>query len=1110
MVLLTPAPNTLGLASPAIGPWFKDPAADPPTLSIPLPDADLACPLQLTAGMEWWAPAGGLAAWYVATSARPTALAGLRQANCTPAFATGATVVLFSLLPEVSERLAALSAVVPRPEGGALPAANSPARTRLARLALELAPAALTPTATLALFGRDYPTDITSDNDKATYLGLTFGANLGNAASPAAILARPGKDDRVILKNRGGGVLSVRLWAFDTRGRPMDAGSVAVMLNFMAQSAQWENLYASTDTAERRTAGADAGRIVHLVSAHEGPLSPEIAARLQLTGLTARGGSTVLYQLGSSPAIALTAAPDANSDSAPIPRLAPLPLGPYAALATATPFAGWTDTTTTHPLPRDFLRVALTDVEAHLTGQTRTGASDHPQRDPRRRITAAQNTAATVMHLTTDATATAALSVLSAGSGTLMAPELDADWGPQTPATLSPGTLSDRPSIGFTARAIAGEGTAAGGTVSGQSVAVHFNQTLPPGAWVRLWTHGRDTATGRRFRQTGAAGLADAQGTALLALPLPDGAAGVADGSVVVSVDMLVVTQDADRTYTDLRFARPVLVTGSRLSLPADGSTPAGVTLFVPERGAGIARGSGALQPGHGLLAVTGDLASGTVQMVAVASILPADRAAASLPNAATAADLLVTTAPAFAQTPEGSLPPTATAGGPARLHRARSALTQLTVFGAPAPAQDRLELAAHETTTNTGVIGSTPGRGLWHEAPPARLAHPGVTAAPEVHGEGVSLSGPAADALRPLMVERSASDLPDFLTRAAVPFTPATAPTGPAVWSSVLETLSANMAGDVILRSMAGLVPTFQPGQSWTQIKAQINAAMASLGLGTLEALINTASFNEAALAAAVDRALWKTGSGVAQFALAAQAAILRAEDLIYLQTPALDTQTAQSGAIDLIGRIVSRLGAAPGLSVVLCVPEGWLPDRTAKLEDIRKAGVKAALHALTSAAADRVVLFSPIAAPGRKLHLASTLVAVDDAVLITGTAHLWRRGLTFDSALSVALFDDTLAEGRPAVVNAARRGVMEQMLGLRTGLLPHAAQDCLAALQALNLGGGFGRVSPAAYPPVADTVTAGDHSVWNPDGTPPADWATLLAALTGGAQAEVSNAIR
>lgn len=1110
MVVLNPAPNTLGLASPAIGPWFVDQANDPPTLSIPLPNADLACPLVLTGAIEWHAAAGGLSSWHIVTDPRAGALAGLRKADGDPAFEVGATVVLHTLLPEVAERLAALTVVVPRAEGGALPAASTPARLRLARLALEIAPGGLAASDTLTCFGPDYPSDITTDTDKAAYLGLTLtGATLSSAVTPAAILARPGKDDSVIFKNRPGGALSVKLWAFDRRGRPLDAGAAADMLNFMAQAAQWENLYASTDTAEQRTADTDDGRVVHLVSAHEGPIAASLGNRLQTSGMTALDSDGRLFRIDAAPAITLSATPtDPNTDTAPIARVAPLPLGPYGPVASATPFAGWLGAG--FPLARDFLRLAVVEVEAHLTGQTRAGDATNPQQDPRRRVTALQNTAATPILLTTDAAAAAAVTVLGSGNATLMMPELDADWGPQVAQALTAASLAAVNDPAFTVRAITGSGSASGATVAGQNVAVHFDRTLPAGVWVRIWTHGRDTTTGRRFRQTGAAGLADVNGEALLVLPLPDGTAGAADGSVTLSCDLLVVTGTADRVYTDRRFARPRLAVGTALGLPADGSTPTGVTFWVPEQGAPVTRGSGALAAGQAFLAVTGTLGAGTCRLVDPATVLPADRAATSLPNAATAGDTLVTVTPAFAQTPAGSLPVAAAAGGPARVHRGRGGAPFIATFGAPGPSQERTEILAHAPGSNTGLIATTPGRASWHEAPPARLGHPGVSVAPESHGEGVSLAGPSADALRPLSDERGAADLPGFIARAAVPVTAATAPTGASVWTAPLETLASGMAGDAVFRAMVGILPTFQPGQSWLTLKGRIDSALSSLGLGNLDSLIDTSTFDDNTLAAAVDRVLWKTGSGVRGFAAAAQAAVGRAEDLVYLQTPALDTKTANGGTIDVIGALVTRLGERPGLSVVLCVPEGWLPDRTAKLEAIRSAGVKAALKALADAGGERVVLFSPIAGVGRKLHLSATTLVVDDSVLISGTAHLWRRGLTFDSALSVAVFDDALVDGRPVQVATARVQLIEQMLGLRAGLLPAAPEQCVAALNALNAGGGFGRVAPASYPAAVDTTTDADHTIWNPDGSPPFNWATFVAALTAAAAADPNNAIR
>ncbi len=203
-----------------------------------------------------------------------------------------------------------------------------------------------------------------------------------------------------------------------------------------------------------------------------------------------------------------------------------------------------------------------------------------------------------------------------------------------------------------------------------------------------------------------------------------------------------------------------------------------------------------------------------------------------------------------------------------------------------------------------------------------------------------------------------------------------------------------------------------------------------------------------------------------------------------------------------------MARLAERPSFRFALGLTQGWLPRRTAKLEDLRKADMKVALALLQSAAGERVVLCSPVAGGRRTLNLASTTVIVDDVVFLGGSANLWRRGLTHDSALSSAMFDDTLVDGRPAQVALARRQLIEQLLGLRAGLLPAAPEDCVAALKALNAGDGFGRVAPAAYPASSDTTTAADHAIWNPDGSPPVDWAVLLAGRS--AAADPNNAIR
>jgi hypothetical protein len=135
-----------------------------------------------------------------------------------------------------------------------------------------------------------------------------------------------------------------------------------------------------------------------------------------------------------------------------------------------------------------------------------------------------------------------------------------------------------------------------------------------------------------------------------------------------------------------------------------------------------------------------------------------------------------------------------------------------------------------------------------------------------------------------------------------------------------------------------------------------------------------------------------------------------------------------------------------------------------------------------------------------------------VDDAILLTGATHLWRRGLTFDSSLAGSLFDETIAVGRPAAVRAARLQLMANTLALPFTLVPEDAAEAVEALRTLNAVGGKSRVAAGAYPPADDPTSAADHAIWNPDGGPDgtSDWFAFLAALTGPAATEFNNAIR
>ena len=103
MTLLNPDPTTLQLHSPALGPWFDD-----DDVTLPLPAAGVLDVRSTLQNVSWLPPASGLLSFFMATSPRPTGLAGLRGPDGTPAFNDGSFVAVFRLLPWVERRLDAL------------------------------------------------------------------------------------------------------------------------------------------------------------------------------------------------------------------------------------------------------------------------------------------------------------------------------------------------------------------------------------------------------------------------------------------------------------------------------------------------------------------------------------------------------------------------------------------------------------------------------------------------------------------------------------------------------------------------------------------------------------------------------------------------------------------------------------------------------------------------------------------------------------------------------------------------------------------------------------------------------------------------------------------
>ncbi|ASJ73308.1 hypothetical protein [Granulosicoccus antarcticus] len=1116
MPSLVPAPSSLGLFSPALGPMFETSAADPGDLpELPVPSPDLSVARRFTPGAIWNAPANGTLSYLVATASRPPALARLRQANGSPAFADNALILLFRLLPEVAERLGALSQAVPRPDATTAPIDDQRTRPVITQLALELSPGTVASVANLqnilpafdAADLRSVAAALADDAERAAYVGLTTSGGLANANKPAAILRRPETDERRLLENNSTAPIDAKLWTFTRGGRAFDPGTLAAIWARLAEN-DWDNLWAASDTTRQRTARVTDTRSVLLVNAHQGPLEEAVKNRItgNMTGLLPIEGSDVLFTVDTTatPAIALSSAASVDTDTVPIPRIAPLPAGPYAAPESATPFAGWAATTA---LARDFQRIAIMDVERHLVGLSRV--ADSAQADPRRRVTPGQNSADPLFLPTADSVATEVMARFADSGATVdfTAPELDRDYGPQPSAVLAAGDVFDNAfdEPVATAHSLKGSGEQSDSTAQGQSIVLRFDTTLVPGAWVRAWPVGRDTTTGRRFRMTGGAALADAAGSALILLPLPDGEAGGGTDSPPFSYDLLQTTTEGSRLYTDRRADRPAIDSSAGA---ADMGNLGALTLYSPETAGAPLAAASTIAPGHSLIAMAGAITAEDFTAVDMTTLRATDLST-SLPNSADGSDRIMTNAPAFTQTTPGDLPDSQVAGGPERLHE--------TGFHTGAQGQEIYEFAAYDSTGNRGVIAAVAGRRRWHEAPPAAQAHPGVNAAPEIHGEGLGLAGPAADRLRLLMRERRPSDIVEFVSLMGRTFTAAEAPTTAGPWSAVLETAAKGTHGDLLM----SLIPdTVDPGTVWDSadaanpgIKQRIDSVLASLSGGqTVDGIIDSTSFDDDIASAAFDRLLDKHRKGAQGFARAALAAIARAEDLIWLQTPALDADawTDASGDIRILQALTDRLTANAALHLVLVLPKMHLPDRNLKVDAVRRSGLQKALADLAAAAAERVAWVSPTGGLGRDFHSAATTMIVDDAVLFTGAAHTGRRGLVFDAALTAALFDERLSFGRPQAVVNARRNAAGAVLGVQSSYVPLTGPDLVAALKAQASGGGFGRSDPSAYVPGPDPTSTADKDLWNPSVSSATNWTAFIALLSGDIATQFQNGTR
>jgi hypothetical protein len=1084
---LVPAPDSLGLASPALGPWFET------DLSLGAPDGDLGVRFTPGASMAWHPPVGGILSLYFATPDRPKRLAPLRQANGSPAFSDNVLVALFELLPEVLVRLETLAAGIPSPDGSAATVATRPMPRWFA---IEASGTTTTNTAT-NIFDRWPDTLAGSDDAKKLEeigLGGASGALL-NGATAAQILLLPGKFSGNMAKLFKLTATSHVLWAFDARGRAIDPGAVASWWSFLATSL-FTNLWASgLDSGDKRTSSVAAARSVHLVGAHEGPVPSAVMGRSTVAGVSGAATDVVRKASGTSAVtIGFSAAP--SPDDAAAPRAALLPHRAWGGSVSL-----WAGGPVDPALTRDYARVALIDVESHLTGQPRIATSVTPTAGELRRA-AAQNRISTrigvarargpdvappIFRPSLDEAADALIEIVQAAPAALIVtPQLDRDYGGlgalATDTDPLPKTLPT-PVV----RALVGGGAATGNTIAGQRAFIEFS--LDPslaGAFLRIWPNGVDLETGKRKASDGGGGKVRADGTVSLVALLPDGQ----NTGSQLSATALLATGSATRLYGELRFTRPLAVGGSALPW---GSATGVIIACEQDRFTSIAAAQLAgLQSGTTLVHDSG----GTASLIDPSTIPAVGFANTTLIRSLSAGDRIVLTQPAFRAEPAGSSAALLGATGSSVTDVARSAVLRTAGPGTPLPGQNALTsgAAAEDATSASAVLLPPLALARFHEIGAAQQGHPGSPAAPETAGVGADLSGPAALLVAEALSATADAATPAFAAAAVARTSAPPDPAGQALWAAALRTQAAGVEGErgLDVEVIDGGHPypfdgTLADARTWYADHPSITIPTAPVG-------------REAAQQRAISRRALAASKGLQESAVALEAAFSRAEDLIYIESPSIDLRVIGDGGDDVLRplqALVDRLGAQKALHAVLCVPVDGFVGAPKDLLRVRADGLKSAFSALEAAAPGRVAVFCPNAGAGRSLRLATSTVIVDDVFLLTGSTALSRRGLSFDSSLSVAMFDEVNVRGRGQTLAQLRRSLLSARLGLPPALVPDDGAQIVKAI-AMLIARGSGRLTVATLPTINPPVTDTDRAIWNRDGTKAPNPADLSAWLT------------
>jgi hypothetical protein len=312
---------------------------------------------------------------------------------------------------------------------------------------------------------------------------------------------------------------------------------------------------------------------------------------------------------------------------------------------------------------------------------------------------------------------------------------------------------------------------------------------------------------------------------------------------------------------------------------------------------------------------------------------------------------------------------------------------------------------------------------GKRHGLLPHASGHPMCPAGPDVVGVGADIQGPAVRSIAEYVRDRTVTDTVALATTvASADIAVPAMPSSDSLWVAGLRTVAAGVESEIALPQL--LSSLFEDAYPFGAGLASICSFLAGLPRGIT--LPGSLADPAGHVARALDRRFMASARGAREGATALAAAIARAEDIVIIETPALDDRKFgnENDTLHLLQVLIERMTSRPGLRVLVCLPLFFDANVSKAMQRIRDNETTMALNRLNAGGrSKRVAVFSPSAGPARTLKIATSSVIVDDAWAMVGTTHFWRRGLSYDSSYAIALCDDRMVDGRSGSAGSSVR---------------------------------------------------------------------------------------